>query len=442
MKTSPSLVWIRRIAAVSVAAASLTPAPSSATRVVDRLYLFGDDNRENPVVGALVDAKTIDPPFANRETIDGAGVVGGQQIVNLGVPPTPSRKPRYATITGRPDGVGGVGITFDGGDYLSGQRLGTPLSSISAATSGGTLDYSRILDRGMQFWARPAVVPSNGSGLEFDNDIMVADTNNHGALINSFGRYTMRYNGIDYPGVGAAAVATANQWAHIMVVTDSEGVSGSATSRVAPTSVMYVNGIAVSAVSGDYLRGIPPLGTVNDIPDTAPLVVGGRTATAAAASTVGTAQNFNGVIDDLELFLLGYNGGTNGLSGTGDFGLFDLATDNGYVSALGPANPLDLAGSDGLVTLADINVFANNWLSTKELNGVLVGDLETRARGDFNYDGVVDIADWEKLNVAFPALAAVAMQIITGAAVPEPSSLMMGAMAVVACGLGLRRSSR
>jgi hypothetical protein len=398
---------------------------AAGARTVDRLYRFGDDPRENPVVGSLMTAKTPQAPFTNAMTIDSAGTVGaGQQVVNLLAGST--GVPTYVAVTGRPDGVGGVALNFNGANTaagrnrVTGQRLGTPETSISSTVSGGSLNYFFALDRGFQFWARPSVVPNTGSGLDSDTDQMVMDTNNHGALIDSFGRYTMRYNGIDYPGVGTQAQAVVNDWAHIMVVRPE---------RTNPFSVMYVDGVATAAVRGDYSRTIPPLGTVNDIADTAPLVVGGRTVVASQTG-VGTTRNYSGIIDDLEMFVVGLGPG-------GDFGEFDFATDNLYAARFKPTNPLDLAGGDGLVTLSDVSVFVDNWLYQKSVNGVQVGDLETVARGDFDYSGVVDIADWRFLNDANPQLGAVAMAMIQST--PEPSSTLLVAPLVAALGLVRRR---
>src|SRR5690606_2993176 len=101
--------------------------------------------------------------------------------------------PTYRTITGRPDGVGGLGIEFVAAQqqYLRGPNLGDPAASVSSlgANVGGTLDYSTITNRGFQFWVKPTA--TNAQSL-------VMDTNQHGARINSSGRFSMRYAGVDY----------------------------------------------------------------------------------------------------------------------------------------------------------------------------------------------------------------------------------------------------
>ena len=110
--------------------------------------------------------------------------------------------------------------------------------------------------------------------------------------------------------------------------------------------------------------------------------------------------------------------------------------DNQYAATFGPANPLDLANDDGLITFDDVAVFASNWLAGKEINGVTVGDLETVALGDFDYSGRVDIADWGMLNDANPQAAALAMRMIAFG-VPEPASVVL--LALMAAGSAVRR---
>lgn len=393
---------------------------------VDRLYLMGDQPGENAVAGQPIDMKSAAPAdgLAANATADSAGVPGaGQQVVDLAPAFAGVWTPKYVEINDRPDGETGIGIEFTAEefDHLVGQRLGTPATSISSTFAGGSLDYTTIFDRGMQFWTKPIVVPSTASGNPEEDVHIVMDTNNHGALINSFGQYAMRYNGEDFAGVGEAATAVADEWAHIMVVRPDGATSGSR---------FYVNGVVVAAAPGDYLRDIPPGGGNDDVPDTAPLVVGGGTEPESGFSQ-GFINNYDGIVDDLELFVTGINS-------SGDFGIFDLATDNDYVVAFGPTNPLDLAGEDGEITLADAEAFATNWLYEKTVNGLRVGDLETVVRGDFNYDGIVDLRDWEKLNAASPAMAAAAMSRIQ--AVPEPATFLIGVFAM--CVLPLLRNRR
>ena len=405
-------------------AVTISAAPALSSKTTDRLYRFGDDPAENAVAGATV---SVSPAQTRDE--------GGQLFVDL-EPSFAGFGPTYVTVGGaagpnsvisRPDGGTGFAVRFDGDgsstfDHLAAERLGTPETSISdfdvcdslfPGQCGSVDDLFFVLDRGLQFWTLPEALPTT------EDDHIVIDTNNHGALINTDGVYTMRYNGEDFPGVGPEATASVGEWAHIMVVRPD---------RTNPASFMYVNGVAVAVAPGDYLRGVPPNGGVNDIPDTAPLTVGSGAEPASGFSS-GFINNYEGVVDDLELFILG-------LAPSADYGEFNVATDNDFVVALGPADPVDLDG-DTNIDIDDITIFATNWLREKTLNGITVGDLETVAWGDFDYSGRVDIADWEILNSRNPAMGSVAMNLILS--IPEPSSLALVGLGLVSAGLRTRR---
>jgi hypothetical protein len=437
-----TLAWITPLCALL--AAALTVSDARAGRVVDRLYRMGDDSREKAVVGNRLNNKTPDAPFQRYETIDGAGTLGGQQIVNMRTSSTAQTAsvgvPTYMSVTDRPDlstGQSSIALQFVGTNrehLFTLNALGTPSESISSTAGGGTLDYSNLLDRGFQFWTKPTAVPAPqpaSAGGGFADAHIVMDTNNHGAILNIDGKFTMRYSNTDYVGVGAMAQAVANQWYHVMVVRPSVPIG------FGNTSVMYVNGVAVSAAVGDYQREPPPPppNPDND-PDSARLTIGANSEVAAQSAENVTKNYFSGIVDDLEMFVMGLNGSTHGLGGTGDFGLFDFASDNAYAARFKPGNPLDLAGNDNQITIADVTAFAVNWQYRKVINGVQVGDLETVARGDFNYDGIVDLSDWERINDVNPAMAAAAMSLIQGA--PEPSTLGLST-AVALAAAGARR---
>jgi len=437
--------------AISIASLALgmglSPKEAFATRVVDRFYRMGDDDRENGVGGNRLNNKTPDAPFQRYESVDSAGLIGApahaQEVVNIRTSSTGQTStvgvPTYVAVTDRPDfavGQTGLAVQFVGTNrehLYTLNSLGTPSSSISSVAQGGTLDYSYLVDRGFQLWAKPTAIPAPqpaSAGGGFDDAHIVMDTNNFGAILNVDGKFTMRYNSVDYTGVGAVANASLNAWHHLMVVRPNKQVG------YGDTSIMYVNGIAVAAAKGDYQRDPPPPppNPTND-PDSARLTIGANSEVSALSAQNVTKNYYSGVVDDLELFVLGLNGSSSGIGGTGNFGLFSFVADNAYAAKFKPTNPLDLAGHDNLVTLADVTAFAANWKYRKVINGVQVGDLETVAKGDFNYDGVVDIGDWERINFVNPALAATAMSLIQG--VPEPSSLLLSS-AAVAVSVGIR----
>jgi hypothetical protein len=168
--------------------------------------------------------------------------------------------------------------------------------------------------------------------------------------------------------------------------------------------------------------------------DSSPLVIGAST----ARDVFGTNFHFSGIVDDLEMFVMGINH-------TRDFGEFVFQNDNDYAAFFKPDTQGDLTG-DNMVTLADAQEFASNWLFENRLvwtnaggnqQSLVVGDLASRDRGDFNYDGRVNLADWAILQNQSPAAAAAAMRIIQGV-VPEPTSALLVLLAASAICLRLR----
>jgi MYXO-CTERM domain-containing protein len=148
---------------------------------------------------------------------------------------------------------------------------------------------------------------------------------------------------------------------------------------------------------------------------------------------VSPGNYYSGVVDDLEMFVMGLNASRS-------FGEWVFETDNDFAAAFKPTTAGDL-NNDGDITLADAQTFATNWLYEKRLSwtdfrgaaqSLRVGDLESRGRGDFNYDGIVDLRDWAVLNNASPSMATVAMQLIQ--AVPEPSSAVVALLGLAMAG--------
>jgi hypothetical protein len=89
--------------------------------------------------------------------------------------------------------------------------------------------------------------------------------------------------------------------------------------------------------------------------------------------------------------------------------------------------------------MADVNIFVSNWLFQKSVGGAVLGDLTTRMKGDFNFDGSVNLSDWEILNeLAPPGVGSAAWAMIHG--VPEPSGVLLALMASAA--LAMRRARR
>ncbi len=409
------------VAATAVATLALGAAQARAQAVpapfVDRDYRMGD-NDPGAANGAAV---TI--------TRDNAGEPGKNQLIDMTAQTRGGGPPTYVTISGRPGGGTGLGIRLNPNptdrQYLRtgmDEALNFPErspSSIDGTLAGGTLDYRFITDRGFQLWVQPFA--NNEAHI-------VMDSNNHGALVTPAGKFGMRYSGFDYSGVTSVVPST---WYHLMVVR-AFGDRGSG-------SVLYVNGIAEAAAIGIYNGENAPNDEANPVNhDNSPLVVGSTTS--ESPFQVGTQKYFRGVVDDLKMFVIGLNN-------TADYGEFVFQRDNDYAHAFGPTMDGDL-NNDHAITIADVTTFAANWRVENRLtwmqNGVqqslVVGDLTSRAKGDFNYDGRVDLADWGILNAVNPAMGAAAMRLIQS--VPEPAAAVLAAMAVVAAARVRQRRAR
>lgn len=380
--------------------AAVIPPPT-----LDRDYNFGED--DSIVVGSQV-----------TTTRDNAGVPGGQQLVHLSGFSPQNVRPTYVNITDRPDGVGGIGIQINNSGPFVRQYLATspqlalnlPIRSPSSTESDfgtGSIDYRFITDRGFQLWTKPTQIPTGAT-----NAHIVMDSNNHGVLIQGGGKFAMRYAGFDYTGM---TTATANTWYHLMVVRPFGPGSG---------SILYVNGVAEAADTGLYLGEQDLTAEVVLLPselDDGALVIGANTA--ESTGQIGQTNFYSGIVDGLEMFVMGYNN-------SADFGEFVFERDNDYAAFFKPMVPGDVNG-DGLVTIADVSIFASSWLYEKRLEwlhqgldtdkrSLVVGDLSTRALGDFDFSGRIDLGDWAILNQANPTLAAIAMARIQG--IPEPAA--------------------
>jgi hypothetical protein len=392
----------RRLCRAACVAAALF-AGSAHGSTLDRQYRLGDNGDS--------------PPASNGSVVgtsyDNAGALGSNQLHDLvGV-----GGPVYRTIAGRPDGVTGLGIEFSGsGQYLRAARLGLPSTSASAVGGafGGTLNYNGISNRGLQFWVQPQATRAQ---------TLVMDTNQHGARISASGAYSMRYAGVDYD---SAVAATPNVWRHVMVVRPDGAANGAR---------MFVNGVAVAAAPGGY-----------DGADTSDLVVGANTdgddgLSGGLGFLGGTEEFFDGIIDDLDLFVIGRSTASAGpppLPAV-DFGPFSFAVDNAFAAFTLSGVAGDVT-NDGVLDAADKTAFIAGWMSEKRVNGIRVGDLETLGKGDLNFDGVTDVFDLARMQQALAAagVATIASGDLLGVAVPEPTCGWLAA-AALASAAGRRR---
>lgn len=448
----------------AAAKAQLPPEP-----FVDRDYRFGD-NDPGAVAGA---AMSLTDNSGNTITYDSAGQANSNQLIDLVAKGRFNLFPTYADTRDRPDGNGGLGIALNQNafdrQYLRtgfGEALNYPEQSPSSIASlvnpGGTLNFFRINDRGFDLWVKPTDVAAGEQHI-------VMDSQQHGVFIDNEGKFTMRYasefdidievlpgdDGVlgtddDVLNVGEPEItpgdyttdvtAVDDQWYHLEVVRPRGPGNG---------SILYVDGVAKAVGFGNYAIetvvniGEGDLFTNIAALDTSPLYVGARTDAEVLDRNLGSSTPeddfyFHGVVDDLEMFVMGLNDNDN-LDGIGnnqlnDWGEYVFQRDNGYAQAFAPAVDGDLNGDD-MVSEADASLFVSNWLFENRLQSIdpfdesvtsrLVGDLSTRALGDFNYNGKVDLEDWAILNNANPAAGAFAMRLISSTQVPEPSTTVL-----------------
>ena len=376
MATSTAKSVLHKHLLLATVAAFCIAQTASATVTNDRIYRLGDSDG----VSANTDVAftSDDGPAFTEFTATNAGMFG------TGTAPT------YVSTSSRPMATGTeLGVRFNaGGNYvLQTDRLGLPESSIGAVANGGPSDFTGIANRGFQFWVNPTVVGGSTQDI-------VMDTTQHGVRLSSAGNWVMVYaNGTEYD---SGVSATANQWYHVMMVRPNGAANG---------AQMYVNGVAVAAAPGGYNGA-----------DDFRLVLGGSSFDFDPTDPV--TNSFTGIIDDVEMFVMGVS---TDLST--DYGTFDYTTDNPFAAdALSGVAAADV-NMDSSVNLDDVNVFVTNWLSENLVNGVRVGDLASRAQGDLNLDGIVNLADWSILNAADPSAGAAVLAGISG--VPEPGSLAL-----------------
>ncbi|QDU58689.1 LamG domain-containing protein [Aeoliella mucimassa] len=432
----------------------LTSAMADAS-TVDRWYRFGDEG----TTGTLDSAGEFDgsgnPIFDQPEVLS---------FANLGSVLGTSQ-PTYAAADDRPDlpagSTGNMAASFDGDrDMFGTVNLNFPQSSFSSVLSisdagAGPYDYSGVSDRYLQFWVKPANATST--------QVLVNDTQQHGVRIHD-GKFSMRYAETDFDSDVEVEVGRgnfpgtnvdSNGWYHIMLLTqDNLYERGSAT--------LYVDGVAVAAIAGDYqIQGeVVDTGTTLGEPvviDDYPLSIGGgaraRNVSGTIRYLVREADYFEGLIDELEMGVIGFNRND-------EWGEFDFATENQFAReiAFNGVDPADV-NLDGIVagdgtgpaSSDDVTAFVENFFYEKTIDSILaggdadervpvrVGDVTTRALGDLNVDGIIDLADWSILNAADPSMGSLVLNKLGVSTVPEPASCVSLACMLTMLGFAARR---
>jgi hypothetical protein len=396
--------YTRIISAFAAIAAIFATAPFAAASTPDRIYRMGDDSFE----GAVTDGSV-------STTFDSQGVTGQAQLIDL----TAVNTPTYRSINalGRPDGGTGRAIEFNAAqeEYLHGLNLNSPDESVShtSVSPQATLNYYTIFDRGLEFWVRPTSTAVQ---------TLVMDSNQHGVRIDSAGKFSVRYAGSDFQ---SPTPAVANTWYHIEVVRPATFANGSR---------MYVNGVAVAAAPGSYNS------------DASHLTVGANTAGTAASFTGGTNEFFSGIIDDLELFVIGSAPACGAAEGcpnnrpAANYGTFNFPTDNAFADfkLTGVAGDLD---HNTFVDDADKDAFVGGWMKSKVIAGFQIGDLETYQQGDLNFDGITNIFDLALMQTALAEAGAggITEADLFGVSAPEPASLALLLAPLVAAACARRK---
>ena len=408
--------WWRCVVAV---VACLGIAGSTVAATNDRDYTLGDDPDEASAANA-----TLTGP-----TFDSAGSSGAGDFQDLLVDGAPVYR-NVDGATGRPGAdAGDLGVEFDGASDRLRSRI-----SMNAPTQmwdnttffpgppSGVIfphNYEGIFTHGIQLWAKPNV---NASRQD-----LVMDTTQHGIFITADNTWGLQYANVGHDsGVTVASSLDANGWVHVMQA--SAGGDGR----------LFVNGVAVAVRGTFYGSSFDDLSIGSNVP--------------------GDGNFYSGVLDDVRLFLWGDNsdqlgqdgvvGGvndTNGLNADGqDYGGFDLGGNNDWIvqelarlaTAAGVAAiPDGDVNFDGVVSgdgsgpasTDDVTAFVEGWNSVRLVDGALVGDWVSRQRGDFDFDGVVDLDDAFVLRSGLltSGLGTLDFSLLTGAVIPEPSTSIL-----------------
>jgi hypothetical protein len=272
-------------------------------------------------------------------------------------------------------------------------------------------NYSTLFARGIQLWAYP-----DSSRQDVRQDLVV-DTAQHGIHITENNTWGYQY-GFSGTNIDSGVAVEFDEWTHVM----SYATGGS--------NVLFINGVAQHATVNFYGA------------DGSSLSIGSNQA--------GDGNFFQGVLDDVKLFVAGDNsevlpGATNtelGYLGGGNWGRLVQGEDNDWiVQELNRLGALTTSGEipqgdmnfDGVVDAADVPLFVDGWLSRNVVNNVQVGDWNSRANGDLNYDGITNLADLFIMNQALVNAGAgnITLAMLNGeASVPEPSSVVLVSIAI------------
>ncbi|HEX6963189.1 MAG TPA: PEP-CTERM sorting domain-containing protein [Lacipirellula sp.] len=407
----------RSTSVAAVALAWLLGIGAAAASTVDRDYRFGDDALEGASAGVTLGSGPIN--VAPGRTLDSQGPSGA--FLDIQVIGTPT----HVSIIDRPDGVSGLGASFDGpgsGDFLrTPVSLNAPSHMWDSATffppADGirdfSLNYEGILAHGIQAWVKPSALTQ---GVRQD---IVIDTLEHGAYITASNNWGLLYN--DFTIDSGAPVAF-GQWAHVM---ELAGFNDPDDGRSNYGGALLVNGVAVAASGAVHTDSNFQLYSFNE------------GALSIGSNQAGDGNFYHGILDDVRLFFWGNNSRESAPPGEGnsgnrngrDWGDLNLAEDNDWIANeladLGVTSPADV-NLDGSVNMTDVAAFIPDFGSVRVVDNLQVGDWISRQNGDLNFDGAVDLNDAFILNdglIGAGFTTGLDFSLLDGDLVPEPTAL-------------------
>ena len=413
---------------------------------LDRHYQFGDAAGESPSAGSDI-FTTVDSEVTSAPD--------DQQDLNTNISGV---NPTYVNLSTVGSGRTGWGASFSGTSEIRGDRLNRPDETVGNGVdlvgdgpvlSNYPFNYAGIGSRGLQMWVYPNASALGTPATPTTRQSIVFDTfSSGGPAISATGMWGQSNAAhIDDAQIAVSVPVVGDTWHHVMQHAFPDGEAGSPS--VVPgtggarslSTVVFVDGIAVSANNDNWFLNGSISGDRNG-----ELVIGSED-----LPDFAIANHFDGVIDDLQMYVYGDNTAQGGQ----DYGTFDLFADNAWIADAITALPNGVLldgdiNRDGAVNgdgtgdanVDDVSAFIAGWTSTPKIfqgahNQIAVGDWETWGNGDLDHDGDTDFSDWFILRANHPSPGSLNLGSLLGGSVPEPSSIALLLLGVLSF-LGMR----